>query len=361
MIDLRHDIAIVGGGVIGLMTARELQQAGADVVVLEAQQCGREASWAGGGIVSPLYPWRYSPPITALADWSQQQYQALCEALAQETGIDPEWQQSGLLLLSVDDEEKALAWSTEHGNRIQRVDANALSNLQPDLFTEAQALWVPAIAQVRNPRLMKALRRYAELKRIAIHEHCAVHSIQKEPSGHWRLQSESQVIQARQVVVCAGAWTQRLLQAVQRAPAVEPVRGQMIMFAPAKHRLKRIVLQDGRYLIPRRDGRILCGSTLEYVGFDKCTTSEAYESLLASAFRIMPSLRQHHVEQHWAGLRPGIADNIPRIGELQVGQGLWVNAGHFRNGVVLAPASGRLLADQLLARTPIIDPAAYQS
>lgn len=360
MLESQHDIAIIGGGVIGLMTARELQLTGADVVVLEAQQCGREASWAGGGIVSPLYPWRYSPPITALADWSQQQYQSISESLWQQTGIDPEWQQSGLLLLSVDDAEQALAWSVAHGNRIQIVDAQTLSELQPDLPAQQQALWVPAIAQVRNPRLMKALRRYAELNAIAVHEHCAIQSMQSDASGDWFLRSESRLIRARHVVICAGAWSRQLLQSMPEAPAIEPVRGQMIMFAPTEHRLQRIVLQDGRYLIPRRDGRILCGSTLEYVGFDKSTTSEAFESLLESAFRIMPSLRQHRIEKHWAGLRPGIADNVPRIGEMQKGQGLWINAGHFRNGVVLAPASSRLLADQLLGRQPIIDPTPYQ-
>jgi glycine oxidase len=120
------------------------------------------------------------------------------------------------------------------------------------------------------------------------------------------------------------------------------------------------VLMDGRYVIPRNDGRILAGSTLEEAGYDKTTTAEARESLYDSALRIIPALAECPVEHHWAGLRPGSPDGIPFIGAVPGIGGLHVNAGHYRNGLVLAPASTRLLVDQLLGRTPIVDPEPYR-
>ncbi len=133
----------------------------------------------------------------------------------------------------------------------------------------------------------------------------------------------------------------------------------MLLFKAKPGVLDRVVLQNGRYLIPREDGRILVGSTLEFKGFDKETTEEAYQSLYQSALSIMPGLADFPVEKQWAGLRPGSPSGVPYIGKIPQFENLYINAGHFRNGLVLSPASCRLATDLLLEREPIIDPAAY--
>ena len=354
-----YDVAIVGGGIIGLLTARELSQNGLQCCVIDANVCGSEASWAGGGIVSPLYPWRYSPPVTALAEWSQRHYQGLCERLFSESGIDPEWTQSGLLILSVKDNFMAQTWADSSHSPLQHIRIDEIANIQPDLRVNQNALFFERVAQVRNPRLVKSLIASLKVAGVTFLEHSEVREIKAISDTHWLVTAGKHAIDAQQVVICAGAWSGRIAARLGLLVDVAPVRGQMLMFAPHDHALKRIVLTDGRYLIPRRDGRILCGSTLEYVDFDKSTTTDAFESLRRSAIQIMPSLVSQSIERHWAGLRPSSVKSIPYIGSVPNFPGLWINSGHFRNGVVLAPASCRLLADLMLDRTPIVDAAPY--
>ena len=168
--------------------------------------------------------------------------------------------------------------------------------------------------------------------------------------------------QAPKVVIAGGAWSSKILAQVANLNfPVEPVRGQMMIFKSNPQFLKRIVLGESHYLIPRRDGRVLVGSTLEYVGFKKAATRQAYNRLYQAALELVPALEEYPVEFHWSGLRPGTKNQgIPYIGEVEGVQGLYVNAGHFRNGVVLAPASARLLVDVMLHREPIVDPTSYQ-
>ncbi|MFN3359216.1 MAG: NAD(P)/FAD-dependent oxidoreductase, partial [Pseudomonas sp.] len=161
------------------------------------------------------------------------------------------------------------------------------------------------------------------------------------------------------VVLAAGAWSGELLGSLGLVLPVEPVKGQMILYKCASNFLSSMVLAKGRYAIPRRDGHILIGSTLEHEGFDKTPTASALESLKASAVELIPALADAEVVGHWAGLRPGSPEGIPYIGQVPGYQGLWLNCGHYRNGLVLAPASCQLFADLLLSRAPIIDPVPY--
>ena len=172
-------------------------------------------------------------------------------------------------------------------------------------------------------------------------------------------------VSAGRVIVCGGAWTGRLLAQAGVWLPVRPIKGQMMLFrtpltSGCRQLLERVVLADGRYLIPRADGRVLVGSTLEEADFDKTPTAAARASLHASAVAMLPVLAACEVEHHWAGLRPGSPDGVPFIGAVPGIRGLFINAGHYRNGLVLAPAATRLLVDQLLGREPIVDPAPYR-
>lgn len=353
------DCIVIGGGLIGMLTARELADAGLRVRVLERGVLGQEASWAGGGILSPLYPWRYDPAVNRLAAWGQPRYQALAAQLAAESGVDPEWTPSGMLVPDPGDIEAARAWAEAQGVPLQTVEADRVRALEPGLAIEAAGAWMPDIAQVRNPRLVRALRGSLLHRGIGFEEQTPVDEIRVRAGRVQGVRCGARRFDAGLVVVAGGAWSAALLAPASLAVEVQPVRGQMLVFRAEPGLVRHIVLWGGRYLIPRRDGRVLIGSTLEHVGFDKSTTAEAHQSLLETALTMVPALRRHPVERQWSGLRPGAPSGLPYIGKAPEISGLYVNAGHFRNGVVLGPASARLLADLVAGRPPIVDPTPY--
>ncbi|CAI9006029.1 glycine oxidase ThiO [Pseudomonas chlororaphis] len=357
----QQQVVIVGGGVIGLLTAFNLASAGQQVVLLERSNVGQESSWAGGGIVSPLYPWRYSPAVTALAHWSQDFYPQLAEHLFATTGVDPEVHTTGLYWLDLDDEAEALAWARREQRPLSAVDISVAHDAVPVLGGGfSRAIYMADVANVRNPRLVKSLKAaLSALPTVTIHEHCEVSGFIREGERVLGVQTSLGEIGGDQVVLAAGAWSGELLKSLGLALPVEPVKGQMILYKCASDFLSCMVLAKGRYAIPRRDGHILIGSTLEHEGFDKTPTSSALESLKASAIELIPALAQAEVVGHWAGLRPGSPEGIPYIGPVPGLEGLWLNCGHYRNGLVLAPASCQLFTDLMLGREPIIDPAPY--
>jgi glycine oxidase len=297
--------------------------------------------------------------VTELASWGQHRYPELATELRDATGIDPELVPSGMLILDAEEEDRARAWGKQSGNLVELIDRSAVRKYEPGLHSPPpRAICMPQVGQVRNPRLVKALR--AAIKpSVAMRENTEVETVLVQHGRVQGVQTATERLPAGKVVVCAGAWTRNLLAGMGTPPAIEPVRGQMILFRAEPGVVSRIVLHQDRYVIPRRDGRVLVGSTLEHTGFDKHTTGVAREALEHAAIAMFPALAEFPIENHWAGLRPGSPDGIPYIGAYPMVEGVYINAGHFRNGVVLAPASARLLADILLGRDPIVPPGPY--
>ncbi|WP_072459676.1 glycine oxidase ThiO [Pseudomonas sp. NFACC49-2] len=357
----QQQVVVVGGGVIGLLTAFNLASEGQRVVLLDRSSVGQESSWAGGGIVSPLYPWRYSPAVTALAHWSQDFYPQLGQRLFATTGIDPQVHVTGLYWLDLDDQDEALAWAGRQGRPLRAVDICAVHDAVPVLGAGfSRAIHMADVANVRNPRLVKSLKAaLLALPNVTLHEQCEVSGFIRDGGRVVGVDCSAGHVRGDQVVLAAGAWSGELLQTLGLKLPVEPVKGQMILYKCASDFLSSMVLARGRYAIPRRDGHILVGSTLEHAGFDKTPTDVALQSLKASAEQLIPGLADAEVVGHWAGLRPGSPEGIPYIGEVPGVAGLWLNCGHYRNGLVLAPASCQLLADVMLGREPVIDPAPY--
>lgn len=356
-----QQVIVVGGGVIGCLSALNLLEKGFAVTLIERRLTGQEASWAGGGIVSPLYPWRYSEPVSALADWSQGFYPQLGKTLADITGIDPEVTPCGLLWLDHAEQSQALAWADRQAKPLESVDRDFIYAQVPELAPGfAQALWQPQVANVRNPRLMSALRaRLQQYAAFTLRENTRVSELlirDGRVAGVW---CEGQACLAEAVVLAAGAWSGDWIGRLGLTLPVVPVKGQMILYKTDPGWLPSMVLFEGRYAIPRRDGHILVGSTLEHSGFDKSTSVEALDSLRSSAQALLPALAQCRPVAQWAGLRPGSPEGVPYIGPVPGHDGLWLNTGHYRNGLVLAPASCRLLADLMTNAEPIIDPTPY--
>jgi len=356
-----NDFIVVGGGLSGMQVARELSAGGGRVTLLERGELGREASWAGGGILSPLHPWRNDDAVTALVRWSQHYFPRFAAELAEETGIDPEWLKSGLLIAEQTEAQSAMPWAQRWDVAIEKVSGDRLKELEPGLApNEGGGLWLAEVAQVRNPRLLKALARSLALRGVVIREHAEVVEFLEQDERVIGVRTPNETLHADAVVVTAGAWTAALLGSMADNWQIAPVRGQMLLFRAEPGQVRHILEQGEHYLVPRRDGRVLAGSTMEYVGFDKSTTRQAHDELHAAAVALVPALAQCPVEHHWAGLRPGSAQGIPVIGGHPRRRGLYVNAGHFRNGVVTGPASARLLADIVFDRKPCVDPAPYR-
>ena len=353
-------IAIIGSGISGMLTAWMLSGRGYEITLFDRQQPGQESSWAGGGIVSPLYPWRYADSVTRLARASQVVYPELVEEIRAESGIDPEYLRSGLLIFSPQEEEAAQAWAQRWSINVESVDTSVIAALEPGLACpEPTALWFPDVGQVRNPRIVKAL--YSALQKrpdIRFSINAEVSTLSPSANGI-EVMSGSSHEAFDKAIICAGAWSPLLLEHAALQPEIRPVRGQMLLFRTEPGSVRRITLHENHYAIPRKDGRVLFGSTIENTGFVKETTGAARTELTSLAAKLYPVLAEAPIEHHWAGLRPGSPEGIPYIGQVPGIDNLFINAGHFRNGVVLAPASAKLAADLLTGETSDIDPAPY--
>ena len=345
------DCIVVGGGLVGMLTARALSGEGLSVTVLERGEAGREASWAGGGILSPLIPWRYPDSVTELVAWSQRYYPLLVEELHSRTGIDAEWVQSGLLILNTSLDTDIREWAGRFNCSIQTLDPLQLRQTEPEVVQAvADSVLLPDVAQIRNPLLCTALARSIRQQGIELHEHTEVTGLDVRANRVQGVQTNRGDFSAGRVVIASGAWSSLVMQRAGLTLAVEPVRGQMVMFETVPGLLRHITLHGDHYLIPRQNGLVLAGSTLEYAGYNKITTEEARKTLIEKAVNLVPALAAYRVIKHWAGLRPGTTTGVPYIGEHPQIHGLYVNTGHFRNGVVMAPGSAQLLVDCLLKR-----------
>jgi glycine oxidase len=343
---LKSEFLVVGAGVSGLAVAQSLLLQGAKVIVLEAATIGRESSWAGGGILAPLCPWDYPAEVTRLTDLGARLFPQWAGDLFIKTGIDPEFTVSGMLVMPPFDRSLAQQWCREHHVALQ--DKN-------------EGLLLPDVAQVRNPRLIQALRKHVEMLGGKIVEQCEVREILTQGKVVTGLMTSQGEFRAERFIVSAGAWSKKVLGQYALQLDIKPMRGQMLLFKFDVPPLQYIVLQDGMYLIPRRDGHLLVGSTLEDVGFDKGTTAEARDSLWQRAQILLPALRDMPLVQHWSGLRPASPRNIPTIGRHPNLDNLYINSGHFRYGVTMAPASAEILLNELNGLVQPFDVSPYSS
>ncbi len=361
---MNSDILIIGAGVIGLMTALECRRAGATVTLLDKSATGKEASWAGGGILSPLYPWRENDAVNALHRWSVRQYPLLASELLDATGIDVELNRCGMLISAIDDQQLAENRLLDQKVAFRWVDNNQLAVSHPGLkLAASRTLLLPTIAQIRNPCLLQGLKTILIQQNVTILEQHQVTQFNLTRSGDHidSVQTSEGRFSADNIVLTAGAWTQQLWSTINADSAlpVFPVKGQMLLLKTSAGSIPSIVLQNNQYLVPRNDGHVLIGSTVEHAGFNKVNTVSARRQLKQFFDQLYPALNHLPVIKHWAGIRPG-SNRSPMICRHANIENLYINSGHFRNGLNLAPASARLVVDLIADREPIVSVQPYQ-
>ncbi len=376
---MNPDIAIVGGGAIGLSLAWELAQQGQRVCVLDRQQIGRAASWAGAGILPPTShsqaPSDSQPrdPYEQLRALSHQLHGQWAEQLRELTGIDNGFRRCGGLYLATRAGEaaalgaQAMQWG-EEGIIAQRLSPDQLIGLEPELAAAVHAQRIrvayhlPDECQLRNPRHLQALAAACRIAGVTFVEQAEVEAV--EPHGRGYLlrttNPQTQVIESPQVCLCSGAWADHWLRHFGGTQAIYPMRGQMLLYRCPRAWLTRVVNEGHRYLVPREDGYLLVGSNEEEVGFTPGTTPEVLESLRQWATGFLPQLETLEPEKSWSGFRPATIDGFPFLGKLPGFDNLYLAAGHYRSGLHLSPGTAVCMADVILGRSPRLDLSAFR-
>jgi glycine oxidase len=355
------DVLVLGGGAIGLSTAYFLARDGVSVQVVDKGDFGQEASWAGAGILPPGDPAHAQTPFDQLRAHSAALYPTLSAELRERTGIDNGYLRCGGLEFPAGDGHAAEQEWRGEGITCETLDEPALRRLEPAVATSlTTACHLPDLAQLRNPRHLKALLAGCRALGVRLRPGCPVHGFERRGERVAAVRSAEGPLHAGRFLVAAGAWTDTLLETIGRRPGVHPVRGQIALLNTVTPLFRRVLLRGPRYLVPRPDGRVLVGSTEEYVGYDKRTTAAAIQELLALAARLVPDLATAHVERAWAGLRPGSPDGLPFLGAVPGAEGLYVAAGHFRAGLQLAPATGLVMKELLLGQPTTVDLAPFR-
>jgi glycine oxidase len=355
------DVLVLGGGVIGLTTAYYLAKAGARVAVLDQGDLGRQASWAGAGIIPPANPDLAHTPFDRLRARSYRLYPILSQELREQTGIDNGFVVCGGLEFpdfagnAPEDE-----WRGE-GIAFHRIQGDELRRLVPGLAPALTwAYHLPEMAQVRNPRHLRALQAACERLGVELKPGCPVQALLRGPRGLEAVQTAEGKVSAARYLLAAGAWSEALLQPLGWKLDIRPVRGQIALLETAHTGIHPLLLAGKRYLVPRLDGRLLIGSTEEDAGFDARPTAGAIAGLLEFAASLLPALAGAPLERCWAGLRPGSPDGLPFLGRVPDCENLFVAAGHFRAGLQLSPATGQVLSELLLDRPPSLPLEAFR-
>lgn len=361
---------IVGAGAIGLSLAWELARRGWQVRVLDRGEPGREASWAGAGIIPPYSRAHARHPLEQLKGLCCDLHREWARRLQSETGIDNGYHVCGGLYLARAAGEAASlsAWaatSREEGIQVERVVKSDLPRLEPALSASLvdqvrTAFLLPQEAQLRNPRHMQAL--------VTAVTKAGVEMLPNTEMTRFVIQGETleavETTSGRQSAdvycVTAGAWSGLLLKQLHIEAGVLPIRGQMVLFRGQERILQRVVNEGSRYLVPRDDGRVLAGSTEEEAGFDKRTTEEALADITNFATTLMPALADLPIEKTWAGLRPASFDGLPYLGPLPGLANAYIASGHFRSGIYMSPGTAVVMAQIMAGETPEIDLAPFR-
>ncbi len=355
------DVVIIGGGIVGLSIGYTLAREGVKATILDRQEIGRAASWAGAGMIPPYTERLTTNPTLELRSWSAMLYPEWSADLLEETGIDNGFRRTGGVDVAAtkqeDDELRSMAGRWRNEKVVyERLTPDDFDRVEPSLNPELLvAYYLPDRAQIRNPRHIQALQASLGLRGVSLIAHSGVVGFDRVGDRVVAVQTKDGSIACGTVVVAAGAWSSELLGHLELDVATPPLKGQIVLLRPDRPMIRRIIEHGRMYLVPRDDHQILIGATEETSGFDDRTTEQASADLLAEAHLLCPILTQAEVERTWAGLRPGSIDSKPYLGFAPRYSNVVVASGHKRAGIQLAPASAEVVTDLILARPTRID------
>ncbi len=324
---------IVGAGIIGLSCAWRLARRGFPVTVFDAREAGREASWAGAGMLAPGGEVQSESLLARMATCSLAMYPAFVESLREASGLEIDFQRCGALELALNDDE-ALDLERRAADQC-RIGIRSESATHPDC---AGARFYPDDAVV-NPRdVMAALRTACCRSHVSIHEQEPVIEILGDGSG---VRTPRATYRADGVLIAAGAWSSGLLPEL---PQTTPVRGHLIAYDAPTGTLGTILRHRNTYLLQRDNGCLIAGASTEHVGFDRAIDESIVHEIHRRATQLLPALRGLPLAERWNGFRPGIEGDVPAIGKLP-DRPIWTAFGHYRNGILLAPETARRIED----------------
>ncbi|MED5330793.1 MAG: glycine oxidase ThiO [Planctomycetota bacterium] len=355
------DILVVGAGVQGLTISLELAQRGHSVQLLERETPGSRASWVAAGLLTPSSPWKYPLPLIELAFASEALYPKFVRDLYEQTGIDPEFETEGMIYpIGLEAGEDSLVFEAERrrqrGYEIEQLDRETLDRIVPGMGERIEgALWQPRSSRVRPPRLLRALIRACALAGVHLVPFASVERLSLRRGRVTGVVVGEQALAADRVILAAGAWSAQLAASAGLPLAVAPIRGQMLLLQGRRGALGPTINDGEEYLVPRQDGRILVGSTMEDAGFEAVNTPSALDRLRRRALDLFPETESMKEETHWAGLRPATPDRLPYLGESKNVEGLILACGHFRNGILLAPGTARLVGQLVDGENPLVE------
>ena len=345
------DVVIVGGGIIGCAIAFELAKAGVHPLVLERGEVGAEASSGAAGLLTTQAHSDEADAIFELKLASRGLYPALARELAERTDVDIEFRELGHLVPAFSANEAAtiqarIAWQVVRKLPAEWLDAKAVRAFEPGLSLDAQgAGWFALDHHVNNTAVAQAFATATRRLGGRIRTECEVVDLCQEGDRITGVRTATEILSAATVILAAGSWSGAFAESAGIPIPVSPAKGQIVVARLPRPAIATTV-HGGSYGIPRASGEHILGSTVEYVGFDKATTPEGIASVLAEMTRVVPALREAEMVASWGCLRPATPDGLPMLGPVR--PGLILATGHFRNGILLAPITGKLIAELVL-------------
>jgi glycine oxidase len=347
------DVTIIGGGVIGLAVARALALRGVrDLLLLERTGLGAESSSSAPGMLAPQAEANRPHEFFYLTCQSRDMYPTFAAALLEESGIDIQLDTTGTLYLAFTEHdgnelEQRYEWQKQAGLAIEKLTADTARKLEPSICEEVRAaLRFPLDTQVENRRLISALAVANERLGVRMETRTDVMSLKVERNRVAGIETSRGFVASDCVVIAGGAWSSLLGAAEIALPnlRIKPVRGQMLCFEANPQICGHVIYSPRGYIVPRHDGRLLAGSTTEHAGFEKRVTAAGVHQILSAALEISPRIASLPMIDSWAGLRPRAADTLPVLGPCAEIEGVFYATGHYRNGILLTPVTGVLLA-----------------
>ena len=366
---------IVGGGVIGLSLAYELAKRKHDVVLLEQEGFGEKASWAGAGILPPTCRATAIHPMEVLEAISSEIHELWAEELQQLTGVDNGFRKCGGLYIARSAGEVAaltgmqFEWESrdilfeelkvyEAVERLSFLNSDSKVHRDEIVPNISKALWVPGESQFSNPTHLAALVSACQSLGVTLHEHAGMCQVQVANGSLAGISTGREEFVGDQYFFTAGPWTEQLIKPLEIVLPMQPVRGQIALYKvdPLSSAFGLPVINDGsRYLVPRTDGHVLAGATIEEVGFDCRTTASEVEELRGWAESFGGNLSDATFIRSWAGLRPATYDGFPYLGKLGDSGNAFVATGHFKSGLHLSTGTAVVLADLADEKEPTVD------